>query len=326
MAKGEDSSRSAKWRVNYAVRHSALLPAPSRLIMLVLSDIADAGTAETPPKWTPSLTQLASESGLSLATVKRHLASLEAEGWLIRIRPTEQERVQGGRTRYRLCVPAADPSAHGEPTDPVEVGADRADLYGGSAHSDTETGSHRADPSAHGEPTSSNNQNNNHNYSSSTAAAVDGHSDTKPKTKRKRRTVDEDDPDFVKFWAAYPRRVGKPAAREKYAAAIAAGAHPADILDGAILYNLKRKGQDPQFTAHPATWLHQERWKDEDDRPSVPAGPVARCRLHQLEVPCRSCAADSKARRDEDWPPPDDVEWPPEVREPDDAPYDEPPY
>jgi len=153
--------------------------------------------------------------------------------------------------------------------------------------------------------------------SSSTAAAVDGHSDTKPKAKRTRRTVDEDDPDFVKFWAAYPRRVGKPAAREKYAAAIAAGAHPADILDGAILYNLKRKGQDPQFTAHPATWLHQERWKDEDDRPSVPAGPVARCRLHHLEMPCRSCAADSKAAPDEDWPP----------REaPDDDPYAEPDF
>ena len=308
--------RGPKWHVNRAVRRSLTLPAPSRLIMFVLSDIADAGTAETPPKWTPSLTQLASETGLSLATVKRHLTSLEAEGWLTRIRPTEQERVKGGRTRYRLCVPATDPSAHSEPTDAIEVGAQRADLDQGSAHSDTETGSHRADPSAHSEPTSTNNQNNNHNHhSSSTADAVDGQSDIKPRARRSRRAVADDDPDFVKFWAAYPKKVGKGAAREKYAAAIARGAEPADILDGAILYGLDRRTQDPQYTAHPATWLHQERWKDEPDRPALPPRDTPTCLVHRLPVPCRGCAADAKAAPDEDWPPPDDVNWPPEPRD-----------
>jgi len=99
------SERGKTWRINLAVRRSATMPAPSRLIMLVLSDIADKGTAETPPNHTPSLAQLAAETGQSLATVKRHLGDLEAEGWVERIRPSDAERVR--RVRTRRCTRVA---------------------------------------------------------------------------------------------------------------------------------------------------------------------------------------------------------------------------
>jgi hypothetical protein len=37
------------------------------------------------------------------------------------------------------------------------------------------------------------------------------------------------------------------------------------IIAGAQRYAGERAGQDPQFTAHPATWLYQERWLDDTE-------------------------------------------------------------
>ncbi len=39
-------------------------------------------------------------------------------------------------------------------------------------------------------------------------------------------------------------------------------AKPEDIIAGAKMY-AKDKTRDPKFTAHPATWLNQQRWLDE---------------------------------------------------------------
>lgn len=96
---------TTKWEINRALRASDL-PAPSRLIMFVLSDIAEAGTAEVPERHTPSLSVLAAETGLGEATVKRHLDLLELAGWVKRDRPTiENARRYGERTRYSLTLP-----------------------------------------------------------------------------------------------------------------------------------------------------------------------------------------------------------------------------
>lgn len=95
---------ATKWEVNRAVRGSDL-PPPSRLIMLTLSDIAEAGTAEVPVRRTPSLRVLATETGLDEATVKRHLAKLDAAGWLKRTVPSVEASRRGERTRYQLLIP-----------------------------------------------------------------------------------------------------------------------------------------------------------------------------------------------------------------------------
>jgi len=93
-----------RWRVTKAVRASDL-PAPSRLIMLVLADVAEVGTAEIPERFTPSLAVLARETGLDRSTVQRHLAALDLAGWMVRTRPTPKEQWEGERTRYRLTIP-----------------------------------------------------------------------------------------------------------------------------------------------------------------------------------------------------------------------------
>lgn len=108
---------ASRWDITKAVRSSDLA-APARLIMLVLADVAEVGTAEIPEKFTPSVAVLARESGLSKRTVQTHLAALETAGWIERIYPATPEAMwRGDRIRYRLVLPDGvvqempDPSA-----------------------------------------------------------------------------------------------------------------------------------------------------------------------------------------------------------------------
>lgn len=93
-----------RYRITRAVRKSDL-PSPSRLIMLVLADVADTGTAEIPPQRTPSVAVLSSETGLDRRTIQRHLDALDEAGWLSRVRPSAREQWFGHRVRYRLLLP-----------------------------------------------------------------------------------------------------------------------------------------------------------------------------------------------------------------------------
>lgn len=83
------------------------LPAPARLIMLVLADVAEVGTAEIPRQFTPSVSVLAAETGLSKRTVQTHLSDLESGGWITRTRPATPEAMWAGeRVQYRLTIPS----------------------------------------------------------------------------------------------------------------------------------------------------------------------------------------------------------------------------
>ena len=95
---------ATRWEITKAVRASDL-PAPSRLVMLTLADVAEVGTAEIPAQFTPSLRVLSGETGLDRSTVKRHLAALEGGGWISRTRPDVRAQWEGERTRYRLTLP-----------------------------------------------------------------------------------------------------------------------------------------------------------------------------------------------------------------------------
>jgi len=137
-----------RWRVTKAVRRSDL-PAPARLVMLTLADVAEVGTAEIPPQHTPSLAVLARETGLNESTVKRHLNALESAGWLVRTRPTiEAARLTGERTRYRLALPVgAESTVEGAQEAPV--GAQEAQTGAQEEPSPGRTGrpKKRSDPS-----------------------------------------------------------------------------------------------------------------------------------------------------------------------------------
>lgn len=133
-----------RWRITKAVRASNL-PAPARLIMLVLADVAEVGTAEIPERFTPSISVLAAETGLGRSTVKLHLAALEAARWIGRSQPDKQAQYRGERTRYRLCLPVGQDVADPGPADgpPIAssgptVGQDLAEGRPAVGHQETD--------------------------------------------------------------------------------------------------------------------------------------------------------------------------------------------
>jgi len=68
---------------------------------------------------------------------------------------------------------------------------------------------------------------------------------------------------FDEFWAAYPRKVAKGAARKAWDKAV----KKADVA--AILAALEKQktlgvfNVEPCYIPYPTTWLNQERWEDE---------------------------------------------------------------
>ena len=67
--------------------------------------------------------------------------------------------------------------------------------------------------------------------------------------------------EFLKFWEAYPRKVGKPNAARAFAKALRT-ATAEDIMSGLFTHLPAWAESDPQFTPHPATWLNRNGWTD----------------------------------------------------------------
>jgi hypothetical protein len=64
---------------------------------------------------------------------------------------------------------------------------------------------------------------------------------------------------FEAFWAAYPTKIAKKSAKKAWETALKSGASAEEIVAGAERY---RDDPNRSATAHPTTWLHQERWND----------------------------------------------------------------
>ncbi len=77
-----------------------------------------------------------------------------------------------------------------------------------------------------------------------------------------RATAARADALFERFWQAYPRKIGKPAAKAKFVAALRT-ARVEDIAAGLHRWceHWAARGE-PEFIPHPSTWLHQQRWND----------------------------------------------------------------
>jgi hypothetical protein len=75
---------------------------------------------------------------------------------------------------------------------------------------------------------------------------------------------------FEDFWAVVPRKIAKPSAQKAYAKALRQ-TDAATLRSAMARYAETRRGQDPQFTAHPATWLNAGRWADEIETPKLTA-------------------------------------------------------
>ena len=116
------AGKALKWQVNEAVMASSTLPPHSRLIMLVLSDRADARTGIIPDDRVPSIRELADMTGLSEATVKRRKPELEAAGWLMYDRPDRIQMSKHETGRYRIAV-GSDPEGSRRTPEPPDPGA-----------------------------------------------------------------------------------------------------------------------------------------------------------------------------------------------------------
>lgn len=69
---------------------------------------------------------------------------------------------------------------------------------------------------------------------------------------------------FDEFWSAVPRKIAKDKALQAYAKALRK-TDARTIIEAMGRYAQSRIGEDPQYTAHPASWLNAGRWKDEPE-------------------------------------------------------------
>jgi len=80
--------------------------------------------------------------------------------------------------------------------------------------------------------------------------------------------------EFLRFWAAYPRKVGKMAAWRRWQALKKAGGLPnISVLLKAISWQVQQPSwqeEGGKFIPHPATWLNAGRWADEPPPDLVP--------------------------------------------------------
>jgi hypothetical protein len=76
------------------------------------------------------------------------------------------------------------------------------------------------------------------------------------------------DSDFEDWWKVYPHKVGKDAAAKAYHKALTR-TDSQTLLAKAQAFAAEQSGKDPQYIAHPATWLNQGRWMDEPAKPKT---------------------------------------------------------
>jgi hypothetical protein len=86
------------------------------------------------------------------------------------------------------------------------------------------------------------------------------------------------DPDFSRFYEAFPRKVGIDDAEDEYVRAVEKGADPAFLLDAVKDYARRHVGDDARFVTTPAKWLRDKRWAEY----KPPSGPV--CTEPKVEI------------------------------------------
>jgi len=93
---------------------------------------------------------------------------------------------------------------------------------------------------------------------------------TKERKETNKRNLCANDETFAQFWDAYPRKVGKKPARQKFDSIFKKlTPEQSDQLLKTLLDALEIQKQSDQwqkdngqYIPHPATWLNQERWND----------------------------------------------------------------
>lgn len=86
-----------------------------------------------------------------------------------------------------------------------------------------------------------------------------------PKKRANHRMVDENDPQFARFWDAYPKRVAKKEARKAWAD-LDPEPELVDAIITALAWQVPTRRWDTEkrdYAPYPASWLNGARWEDE---------------------------------------------------------------
>lgn len=91
------------------------------------------------------------------------------------------------------------------------------------------------------------------------------------------------DSEFDGFWGAYPRKVGKQAARKAYRAARKVASLDA-IAAGLRAQLPDLRTRDLHLVPHPSTWLNQRRWEDDPRAAAQPRGGPRNYDLERMQA------------------------------------------
>jgi hypothetical protein len=93
---------------------------------------------------------------------------------------------------------------------------------------------------------------------------------TETETETRRKDLSSELDEFDQWYAGYPRKEAKDAAKKAFAKARKSASLP-ELLSGLSQYNKVVAGKERQFVALPATWLNAGRWQDEIPNTTKPA-------------------------------------------------------
>lgn len=98
---------------------------------------------------------------------------------------------------------------------------------------------------------------------------------SKPASRRRRSTDAEAAEGWAEFWAAYPRKVNRPAALRAWNK-LAPGEALREQISRSLAAQLPAFAErESRFIPHAATWINGERWTDEPERPAQSPGTPA---------------------------------------------------
>jgi hypothetical protein len=109
------------------------------------------------------------------------------------------------------------------------------------------------------------------------SATTDTETDTDPSEDA---SAPKTNPDFERFWNAYPNKTGRPSAEKAFSQAIKR-ASVDEIMVGVAAYAAKT---DDRQWCSPVKWLSDDRWKDQPAKPPDPRPPKANGLSH-LQTP-----------------------------------------
>lgn len=113
-----------------------------------------------------------------------------------------------------------------------------------------------------------------------TVSKTENPMDSSSESKDKSKDTGEPPEGFTRFWAIYPRKVGKKEALKAYTKLKPSRTLIEKMILAISVQSQSRQWQRKEFIPHPATWLNGERWNDDlsgetYNKPTTAAGQLA---------------------------------------------------